>query len=77
MGQWMHGQFGNRLSPAKLKNEARILADGDSLKVASPGFTIVREGFAKDHPELVVKFLQVYQKHLNGKTNILKNLWIF
>jgi len=52
------------ISLQNLKNEARILADGDSLKVASPGFTIVREGFAKDHPELVVKFLQVYQKAL-------------
>lgn len=41
---------------------ARVLANGESLKVFSPGFTIVRTEFAKQHPELVVLFLKVYEK---------------
>jgi sulfonate transport system substrate-binding protein len=38
------------------------LADGASLNVYSPGFVIARTAFTKEHPELVVRFLKVYEK---------------
>lgn len=44
---------------------ARVLANAKSLGVLVPGFTIVRTQFAKQHPDLVVLFLQVYQQALN------------
>ncbi|MGG3467520.1 aliphatic sulfonate ABC transporter substrate-binding protein [Neobacillus pocheonensis] len=45
-----------------LKKNARILANGKSLNVYSPGFVIARTEFAKEHPDLVVRFLKVYEK---------------
>jgi len=47
-----------------IKKGARVLADGTTLDLTSPGFTIVRSAFAKEHPELVVDFLKIYQKAL-------------
>ncbi len=46
----------------KVEHDARVLEDGESLNVYSPGFTIVRTKFANEHPELVVEFLKVYEK---------------
>lgn len=46
----------------KIEHGARVLEDGESLNVYSPGFTIVRTKFADAHPELVVEFLKVYEK---------------
>ncbi|MDQ0246660.1 sulfonate transport system substrate-binding protein [Bacillus fengqiuensis] len=48
----------------KVEHDARVLEDGESLNVYSPGFTIVRTKFADEHPELVVEFLKVYEKAL-------------
>ncbi|MFP3122445.1 aliphatic sulfonate ABC transporter substrate-binding protein [Ectobacillus funiculus] len=45
-----------------IQKDARILADGASLNVYSPGFVIARTAFTKEHPELVVRFLKVYEK---------------
>ena len=45
-----------------LQKDARILADGSSLNVYSPGFVIARTAFTEEHPELVVRFLKVYEK---------------
>ncbi|GAA3329190.1 hypothetical protein GCM10020331_076240 [Ectobacillus funiculus] len=47
-----------------IQKDARILADGASLNVYSPGFVIARTAFTKEHPELVVRFLKVYEKKL-------------
>jgi sulfonate transport system substrate-binding protein len=45
-----------------VEQNARILENGETLNVYSPGFTIVRTKFAEEHPELVVEFLKVYEK---------------
>ncbi|WP_028401242.1 aliphatic sulfonate ABC transporter substrate-binding protein [Ectobacillus panaciterrae] len=50
------------ISLQTLKKDARILADGKSLNVYSPGFVIARTQFTKEHPDLVVRFLKVYEK---------------
>lgn len=53
-----------------LKKNARVLADGKSLNVYSPGFLIARTEFTKEHPDLVVRFLKVFEKaHLFEKEN--------
>jgi sulfonate transport system substrate-binding protein len=53
-----------------LKKNARVLADGKSLNVYSPGFVIARTEFTKEHPDLVVRFLKVFEKaHLFEKEN--------
>ncbi len=52
------------ISVQSTKNNARVLADGDTLNVVSPSFTIVRGKFADEHPELVVEFLKIYEKAL-------------
>ncbi|GEO25308.1 sulfonate ABC transporter substrate-binding protein [Alicyclobacillus acidoterrestris] len=44
---------------------AEELATEQSLASADPGFTIVRSKFAQQHPDLVVRFLQVYQQALD------------
>lgn len=41
------------------------LANEQTLGTADPGFTIVRTKFAEEHPDLVVLYLQVYQKALD------------
>jgi sulfonate transport system substrate-binding protein len=46
----------------KVEQNARVLEDGETLNLYSPGFTIVRTKFAEAHPELVVQFLKVYEK---------------
>lgn len=45
-----------------LKNEAKVLADGESLQVYSPSFVIARSQFTEEHPDLTVLFLKVYEK---------------
>ena len=45
-----------------LNNDARVLADGESLKLFSPGFVIARSEFIEEHPDLAVLFLKVYEK---------------
>lgn len=45
-----------------LNHNARVLADGESLNLYSPGFVIARTDFIKEHPELTVLFLKVYEK---------------
>lgn len=45
-----------------VEQNARILENGETLNVYSPGFTIVRTKFAEEYPELVVEFLKVYEK---------------
>lgn len=41
---------------------AKVITDGERLNVSSPEFLIARTKFAKEHPELVEKFLKVYEK---------------
>ncbi|WP_270879706.1 aliphatic sulfonate ABC transporter substrate-binding protein [Paenibacillus aestuarii] len=45
-----------------LKNGARVLTDGSSIKSYTPGFQIVRSKFAEEHPDLVVLYLKVTEK---------------
>lgn len=52
------------VSLQQINHDARVLADGNTLKVVSPSFTIVRGEFADEHPELVVEFLKIYEKAL-------------
>ncbi|QPA33245.1 aliphatic sulfonate ABC transporter substrate-binding protein [Thermaerobacillus caldiproteolyticus] len=50
------------ISYETIKNKAKVLADGETLHVYSPGFVIARSGFTKEHPDLTVQFLKVYEK---------------
>lgn len=43
-------------------NHARVLADGKTLNAYSPSFTIARTKFVQGNPDLVSKFLEVYEK---------------
>lgn len=52
------------LSINALSQKGNIIADGTTHNILSPSFQIVREGFAKDYPELVVAFLKVQDKML-------------
>ncbi len=52
------------ISLQETKNRARVLANCETLNIVSPSFTIVREEFAEEHPELVVEFLRIYEKAL-------------
>lgn len=54
-----------------VEQNARILENGESLNVYSPGFTIVRTNFAEEHPELVVEFLKVYERALRWQEDNL------
>lgn len=45
-----------------LKKGAKVIADGETLNISSPEFVITRTKFAEEHPELVVRFLKVYEK---------------
>lgn len=45
-----------------LNKGAKVVVDGETLNVSSPEFLITRTKFAKEHPELVEKFLKVYEK---------------
>ncbi|MGZ9698721.1 aliphatic sulfonate ABC transporter substrate-binding protein [Bacillus safensis] len=48
------------LSLETIKKGAKLLVNGEATDLYSPGFTLVRTQFADLHPELVVKFLKVY-----------------
>ena len=45
-----------------LTKDARILEDGESLNVYSPGFLVARSAFTEEHPDLTVLFLKVFEK---------------
>ncbi|MGG3801929.1 aliphatic sulfonate ABC transporter substrate-binding protein [Metabacillus fastidiosus] len=47
-----------------LTDKAKVLTDGEALGVLSPSFTIVREDFADNYPELVTLYLKVVKKAL-------------
>lgn len=48
------------LSLETIKKGAKLLVNGEATDLYSPGFTLVRTQFADQHPELVVKFLKVF-----------------
>ncbi|WLV23919.1 aliphatic sulfonate ABC transporter substrate-binding protein [Aciduricibacillus chroicocephali] len=50
------------LSLESIENDAVILANGETLGSFSPSFTLARDGFIKDHPQYVEKFLRVYDE---------------
>lgn len=50
------------LSLETIKKGAKLLVNGEATDLYSPGFTLVRTQFADQHPELVVKFLKVYDQ---------------
>ncbi|WNV80651.1 aliphatic sulfonate ABC transporter substrate-binding protein [Bacillus atrophaeus] len=50
------------LSIQTLKHEAKIIANGESTDLYSPGFTLIRTKFADEYPDEVVRFLKVYDK---------------
>lgn len=61
--QLTHGPFGSRICRLKRRKDgAEILANGESTDLYSPGFTLVRTGFSKEHPDEVVRFLKVFNK---------------
>jgi sulfonate transport system substrate-binding protein len=45
-----------------IKNKARIVADGEDLHVYSPWFIVARTGFIKEHTDLTIQFLKIYEK---------------
>lgn len=45
-----------------VKNGAKVITNGESIGSFSPGFQIVRNQFAKEHPELVELYLKVTEK---------------
>lgn len=47
-----------------LSGKAKVLADGESVGVLSPSFTIARDDFANKYPELVTLYLKVVNKAL-------------
>jgi sulfonate transport system substrate-binding protein len=50
------------ISYETLKHDARVLTTEKQLNSFSPSFLIVRSQFAKEHPDLTVKFLKVYEQ---------------
>ena len=50
------------ISLQTLKNGAKVIDNGESLHVFSPNFVIARTAFTEEHPDLVVRFLKVYEK---------------
>ncbi|MCY7784036.1 MULTISPECIES: aliphatic sulfonate ABC transporter substrate-binding protein [unclassified Bacillus (in: firmicutes)] len=50
------------LSLETIKHGAKILVNGESTDLYSPGFTLVRTKFAEEHPDEVVRFLKVFNK---------------
>lgn len=50
------------ISLQTIGNDARILANGETIESYSPGFTLARSGFVDEHPEEVELFLEVYNK---------------
>lgn len=50
------------MSIETLQHGAEMLANGESTDLYSPGFTLVRTGFSKEHPDEVVRFLKVFNK---------------
>lgn len=50
------------ISLQTLKNGAKVIDNGESLKVYSPNFVIARTAFTEEHPDLVVRYLKVYEK---------------
>ncbi|MCP3764754.1 aliphatic sulfonate ABC transporter substrate-binding protein [Domibacillus sp. A3M-37] len=50
------------ISLQTIENNANILANGETIKSYSPGFTLARSGFAEEHPKEVERFLEVYNK---------------
>jgi len=50
------------LSLQTIQNDAKILANGETINTVSPAFTLVRTGFSDEHPEYVERFLKVYDK---------------
>lgn len=45
-----------------IQNDAKLLANGETINAFSPAFTIVRSGFLEKHPEYVQLFLEVYDR---------------
>ncbi|MEA5632408.1 aliphatic sulfonate ABC transporter substrate-binding protein, partial [Bacillus velezensis] len=50
------------LSLETMKHGAKILVNGESTDLYSPGFTLVRTKFSEEHPDEVVRFLKVFNK---------------
>ncbi|WP_256757745.1 aliphatic sulfonate ABC transporter substrate-binding protein [Cohnella sp. WQ 127256] len=50
------------VSTQVVQNGARVLTDGEQLKVPNPNFAVVRSAFAEEHPEYVELFLKVNQQ---------------
>ena len=56
-----------------LNNDARVLADGESLKLYSPGFVIAQTELIEEHPDLAVLYPESTTKKLDYiKMNIEK-----
>jgi len=53
-----------------LERGGKVLANGKSVGVTVPGVLVTTPAFAKEHPDLVARFLRVYLKALDwGRTN--------
>jgi len=57
------------VSTQVVQNGARVLTDGEQLKVPNPNFAVVRTEFAKEHPEYVELFLKVTQQSADWLKN--------
>lgn len=45
-----------------LTDKAKVLTDGEALGVLSPSFLIARTKLVEEHPELITKYLKVYEQ---------------
>lgn len=54
-----------------LTGKGKVLTDGETLGVLSPSFLIARSKLAAEHPELITRFLKVYEQARVWETNNL------
>ncbi|MTT32353.1 aliphatic sulfonate ABC transporter substrate-binding protein [Terrilactibacillus sp. BCM23-1] len=52
------------ISYQTIKNKSRVLTDEEHLGTYAPSFLLARTQFTKDHPDLTVKFLKVFEEAL-------------
>jgi sulfonate transport system substrate-binding protein len=48
----------------QIQRSAKVLASGETIQAPDPGFVIARTKMLKDHPELAVVFLQVFNQSI-------------
>ncbi len=57
------------ISYQTIKNKSRVLIDEEQLGTYAPSFLLARTQFTKDHPDLTVKFLKVFEEARQWEKN--------